>query len=338
MLTLAILSYLLSSVMILFAGVRLAKYGDQIAYLTGMGHLWVGTLLIGFATSLPELATTSSASFLQAPDIAVGNIFGSNIFNIAIIAFADLIFVREIAALRRPRPFHLLTVIFIFLITNMVLVGLFIGKQPMLFTLAPTSLIIILLYIISQLTIFHNEKLYQTMQLGRKEEEKGDDKKLEEPKKTYIMFSLMAFLILISGLALAWSAKEIVTISPIEESFMGNIFVALSTSLPELVTVCAAVRMRSFDLAIGDVFGSNLFNVSIIFFADLFFVGDIYNCVDTMTQLGAAIFSMLMLSLLSIGVIIKKPKRIWGTDILTWTILGMFGCVVYTFYRVGITF
>ncbi len=330
----AVVAYLLSSAVILFAGVKLAKYGDRIAYLTGMGHLWVGTLLIGLATSLPEIVTTSSASFLKTPDIAFGNIFGSNIFNIAIIAFADLIFVRQIAALRKPRTFHMLTVIFIFLITNLVMLGLFIGKQPRILTLAPISIIVLFIYILSQVTIFKNEKLAQTMSPGEKEP--GEES--VEPRRTYLNFSLMVFLILISGITLAWAAKELVAVFPISQSFMGNIFVALSTSLPELVTVFAAVRMRAYDLAIGDVFGSNLFNVSIIFFADLFFAGDIYNSVETMSQLYGITFSMLMLSLLSIGVITKQPKKLWGTDILTWIILGTFGFVIYTFYKVGITF
>lgn len=337
MIIIPVLAYLISSLIIMFAGVRLAKYGDQIANLTGMGHLWVGTLLIGFATSLPEMVTTSSASFMRAPDIAVGNIFGSNIFNIAIIAFADLIFLREIAALRKPRSFHVLTVIFTILITNFVLLGLFIGQQPRLFTLAPTSLIILAIYIISQVVIFQNEKLSRVRSAGVAEGEETRQE-VRRSKKVYLMFSLMSLLILVAGVTLAWSGREIVIISPIKESFMGNIFVALSTSLPELVTVFAAVRMQAFDLAIGDVFGSNLLNVALLFFADMFFTGDIYSAVDTGAQLYAVTFSMIMLGLLSIGVITKKSRKIWGTDVLTWIILGMFCFIVYTFYQVGIAF
>ncbi|MDO8715674.1 MAG: hypothetical protein Q7J73_02535 [Dehalococcoidales bacterium] len=77
---------------IVVSGSKLAKYGDVIAEKTGLGRVWIGVVLLAAVTSLPELATgITSATVLAEPDLTMGDLFGSNLINLVIIAILDLV-------------------------------------------------------------------------------------------------------------------------------------------------------------------------------------------------------------------------------------------------------
>lgn len=82
--------FLLSAAVIVYAGTKLSRYGDQIADLTGLGGLWIGVVLMASATSLPEIFTDVSAALMHAPDLAAGDLFGSNMANMLILGIIDL--------------------------------------------------------------------------------------------------------------------------------------------------------------------------------------------------------------------------------------------------------
>src|SRR3989337_4249053 len=89
----AVLVFLLSASFVIAAGIGLARYGDDLAESTGWGKLWVGTLLGGIATSLPEVTVNISAVWLeQNPSLAPGNVFGADMINIFVIGVVALAF------------------------------------------------------------------------------------------------------------------------------------------------------------------------------------------------------------------------------------------------------
>ncbi|HAS27894.1 MAG TPA: cation transporter, partial [Dehalococcoidia bacterium] len=90
------LKLLLCCLIILFAGTKLARYGDAISERTGLGRMWIGLILIGLVTSMPEMVTgISSAAFVGQPDLALGNFWGSCIFNLSILAVLDIFYRKE---------------------------------------------------------------------------------------------------------------------------------------------------------------------------------------------------------------------------------------------------
>lgn len=84
--------FIISSLLIVFVAVKLAEYGDALAVRTGLGGLFVGTLLIAGATSLPEVLTTISSLQIGQPNLAAGNLFGSNMFNMFALGLTDFIY------------------------------------------------------------------------------------------------------------------------------------------------------------------------------------------------------------------------------------------------------
>ena len=89
----AILVFLVSAAFVIAAGIGLARYGDDLAESTGWGKLWVGTLLVGIATSLPEVVVNISAVWLEdSPGLALGNVFGADMMNVFVLGCVGLAF------------------------------------------------------------------------------------------------------------------------------------------------------------------------------------------------------------------------------------------------------
>jgi cation:H+ antiporter len=112
------------AVAIVVLGVWLASLGDQVASVTGLGQSFVGALLLAAATSLPELVASVTAIRLNAVDLAVSNIFGSNIFNLAILGIYDLTYLHGNLLTNINHSVHLLTAIVAIMMTAIALVGL----------------------------------------------------------------------------------------------------------------------------------------------------------------------------------------------------------------------
>ncbi len=94
--------FALSAVVIVLAGTKLSKYGDQIAEYTGLGGLWIGVLLMAGATSLPEVLTTMSAAWINAPNLAAGDLFGAVMTNMLTLGLIDLFYRQKRVCSRRP--------------------------------------------------------------------------------------------------------------------------------------------------------------------------------------------------------------------------------------------
>ena len=96
--------FFLSVAIILFAGTKLARYGDAIAEKTGLGRMWIGLVLLAAITTMPELVTgVSSAALVGLPDLALGTLFGSCLFNLTILALLDILYRPEVAPMHQHR-------------------------------------------------------------------------------------------------------------------------------------------------------------------------------------------------------------------------------------------
>lgn len=260
-LTAAIVVFLVSSVCVIGAGIGLARYGDELAEKTGWGTLWVGTLLVSIATSLPELTVNISAVWLEdAADLAIGNVFGANMINIFVLGMVALIFgVRNLFE-NQGRDTQILVLLGIGLVVLATLMGAT-GDVK----LGPTSLGGLLLF------IAYVAGMRAVYTAGRTQMHAED---IPSPKGSargaWIGFGISALVVIIGGRFLAASADSIAELSGISASFIGVLLVAMVTTLPEgSVTVAAAFR-KSYGIVIGNVYGSCAFNVFIFSISDFF--------------------------------------------------------------------
>ena len=249
----------------IFFGAKLAVYGDALATLTGWGRLFVGSLLVALATSLPELSTNISAVRLETPnpELAVGTIFGANMYNlfklsIVALIFGGIVFLRRVA----PEQGYLIAVSVI--ITGAALLFGAVKMDISLWQIGLSSLILIVLFVVGMWVVFVTRP-------GKEEGDQAAEDQGMTLRKAWLMFGMVSAGVVVAGIFLAWSTDQFADITGVASSTLGILAVSLVTSLPELTLAIAAARIGAADLAVASLYGSNVFNIVILFFPDPFY-------------------------------------------------------------------
>lgn len=259
--------------LIVGAGYLLSQYGDVLAEKSGLGRTWVGVVLIASVTSLPELVTGISAvALVGQPDLAVGGIFGSCLFNILLIAVLDLAY-QPGRVLQEAHEGHTLSASLSIVLIGLASMRVFAGtawNEWALGWIGPTSLIIFFAYLLSERLIFRFEQRRVIEALTERAQTLNYG--YISTRRAVVIFTVAALAIVVLGVWLSFIGDQIARTTGLGTSFVGNVFLAISTSLPEVVVTISAVRLKAIDLAIGNLFGSNLFNIAILAIYDLFYL------------------------------------------------------------------
>lgn len=264
--------FILVAAVTVYAAMKLSTFADVISTKTSMGGLLVGTILLAGATSLPEVTTSISAVVIDSPDIAVGNVLGSNLFNLFILAMFDLYF-RNKRLYEQVDRVHLYSAVIGILLTGLALTGLVFNQTPSLLGVGIETIAILIVYVAG--LVWMNKKNTGTSlpeQPVTKEEE--DMSSTISLKKAIIGFSIAAVIIMAAGTALSILGDQIAILTGLGASFIGSFLIAATTSLPEAVSVYVALRLKNINLAFGSILGSNLFNMLILVISDVIYDGN----------------------------------------------------------------
>ncbi|MEZ0343879.1 MAG: sodium:calcium antiporter [Caldimicrobium sp.] len=310
-------AFFLCTGIITFCGSRLSKYGDIIAEKTGLSATWIGIILMATVTSLPELITgISSVTYAEAPDIAVGDILGSCIFNMLILSLIDIQY--------RPAPItsmahhgHILSAGLCLLLLTVVSLGLFLGERIYPFGwIGPYTLIFIFLYLVGMKLIY----VYEKKRLSKYIKERAIKYEDIYTKKAVFKYVLNATFVIVAAILLPEIGKGIAEITGLGQTFVGNILIAFTTSLPEVVVTFSAVKIGAIELAIGNLFGSNLFNIFVLGIDDIFyFKGPLLSYVNK-SHIVSALSAMAMISIAIIGITYRAERK---KLFLAWDSLGL---------------
>jgi cation:H+ antiporter len=265
------LAFIICSGVIVVCGTNLSRYGDVIAEKTGLGRAWIGLILMAGVTSLPELITgISSVTLADTPDIAVGDVIGSCVFNLSLIALMDIMQGRR-PIFQKAEHGHTLTagfgIILIGLASYAILAS---GQIPTLGHVGLYTPAIILIYGISIRSVFIFEKKKLAAFVGEIAAAAQYDHLAT--REAVLKYTLNALVIVVAATALPFIGDRLAEETGLGKSFFGTIFVAMTTSLPELVVAIAALRIGATDMAIANLFGSNMFNIFILAIDDLFYM------------------------------------------------------------------
>src|SRR3990172_8565230 len=256
------IEFIICAALIILAGSLLSKYGDVIAEKTGLGRAWIGAILIAGITSLPELASgVSAVTWLKAPNLAAGAVIGSCLFNLALIAIMDLTY-QPGRVLAKAQDVHILSGGLGVLLLGLVAMGVLIGPSLNGFGVLGVgllSIVIAILYAIGGKMIagLEKERIGEVLAQEAREQNYAHI----STRKTYLVFISSAIAVIILGIWLASIGDRLSATTGLSRNFVGNLFLAVSTSLPEIAASLAAIRLGAIDLAIGNVLGSNLFHV-----------------------------------------------------------------------------
>lgn len=295
-----------------FLSFRLSYYADLLNKTTNISGVFIGGILLAGITSLPELVTCLSSIFLNNPYLAIGDILGSNFFNIAMMCFFDILFIKTMFYNYTKNRYYL---IYVLLILNYLIMYLFMGGTFNLeiFNIGLPSFIIIITY------IFY-------LKNAKEEETKKEVKTTKE--HVLLKFFLVGLFMVIVSILLTLVVNLIAGKNPnVASSFIGAILLGITTSMPEVITFIALVKMKSFDLALSDIIGSNLFNLLILAIGDIFLKNkEIYYFVDK-----ESMFLLIFGFILTILSFYQNNRKVVKNKFV-YIIPSLMGILLYAYY------
>lgn len=317
-----VIPFVLASAVVLFSGIRLAKYGDVIAARTGLGRTWMGLVVMAAVTSLPELITGASAIVIvDVPNIAAGDAIGSCMFNLLILAMLDI---------RNPAPLsasihqgHVLAGGFGLIQLGLAALAMAAGSYgPMVGWVGVQSFVFLGLYGFAARLIFKYER-GRISELA--EEISGED--LEDKmslRGAVIRYSAAAGLLVAAAAYLPAAAEGLAQVTGLGRSFVGSLFVAASTSLPEIVVSMAAARLGALDMAAANLFGSNIFNVAVLGVDDLLYTRGSLLVDIAPVHLVTLVSAMMMTAVAVIGLTYRAQRKRFRLSWDAFFIVGIY--------------
>lgn len=303
-------------VLIGVAGARLSRYGDAIAALTGLSRSWVGLVLVATVTSLPELVTGLSAVVVAAaPDIAVGDALGSCVFNLLVLALVDLLYRRQ-PMYAVASGSHVLSAGFgVVMLAAAALTLLLtpLDAMPALGHVSVASPLIVALYLLTMRTLFLTEQRSASVgdagpsQMGLKHAVTG--------------YGIASAVIVAAGIWLPHIGVALAQAMGWSQSFVGTLFIAFATSVPELATTWGALRIGAVDMALGNLLGSNLFDVLILAIDDYAYLpGPLYAQVSPLHAV-SALSACMMTGVVIVALTYRPVSRVWRTA--SWSSIAL---------------
>jgi len=330
------------ALLVWFAGTKLSKYVDLFADRTGIGQAFAGALLLGGATSLPELATTLTASYSDAVEMAGTNLLGGVVMQVAVLAVIDAFIVRgQPLTLFSPKSSLLMVGIMLILLVALATAAISSGEVFSIAGIGAWPVGLFAAYVLSLWVIYRyegNPRWEPRGEIAQPPETARDLKDAHQAayrevstRKLVCYFAIASMLVLIGGFIVAKTASVIADQSGIGQGFIGATLVALATSLPEVSTTYSAVRFGAYSMAVANILGTNGLEIALFLPAEIAYRdGPIF---DAMQPSAAFLGSMgiIVTSLYLWGILERRDKQVFGMGIDSLAVLLVYagGMAIY---------
>lgn len=323
-----LLQFALCAALIARAGYVLSRSADALAEAHGWGRGWVGLALLATVTSLPELASGISAvAWVDAPNLAVGNALGACVVNLLFLVVVDALQRRQ-PMYREASQTHLLSAGFGVVMLGFVALSLLMGgRVPALMHVGVYSPMLLGLYLLALKAVHGHERLALAGVRGHPAAAPAAPAVADAPavaaqvRREWRRFAVAAAVVLVAGSWLPGVADGLAQALGLSRSFMGTVFMAVVTTLPEMAVTLGALRLGALDMAIGNLLGSNLFNVLILAVDDASYVRGPLLADAAPVHAGTAVTALVMTGLVIIGLVMRPQGRL--LRVLSWVSVGL---------------
>ncbi len=323
-LPITLLLYFLSGAALVYFSMKCADYVDLLDKKTNLSGAFIGGVILAAITSLPELVTSISAvAVVNNPELIIGNVLGSNVFNLVIFGATTALSVKAFANAKIGKA-HLATIICTVVADVLMVATLLLDPK---ITRIPyievngASLIILTIYFISLRYLSNDDS----------ENDEEDNSKLTV-KQIVVRFVLMALGLVAMSFIVTYFTDIIQEELNLGASLAGAIFLGVVTSLPELASSITLVRKRNFNAMIGNVIGSNMFNFTIFSIAD-FIAGQKLVYIDSAASRYMLYFAVLSTIFVAVSILLqnrfKKSNPCKGSKLAVYSVLGAAVCASY---------
>lgn len=329
----SVLIFAASALSIGYFGIKMTYIARDLAKASGLGEALMGAVFIGATTSLSGIVASGTAAFHGEASLAISNSLGGIAAQTLFLVLADLVYRKANLEFAAASVENLMMSAQLMLLLCIVLFA-FVLPEFYSFSFHPASLILIIAYLftVKLLVDTHRKPMWlPRMSRGTVVESRQSDKSVESNMTQLILgFLACALVVAFCGWAISSAGMELVNRTELSSGVVGGIFIAVSTSLPELVIAITAVRLGSLTLAVGDIVGGNAFDTLFIAISDFLYIeGSIYVAVSNQefVWLGTA---MLMNCLLLLGLMYRERKGVAS--------IGMESFLTFLVYISTVTF
>ena len=302
------------AIVVWLSGARLAYLADALADRFKLAKSIVGLLLLSLATSLPEVATTLTAAIQQSQDLVLNNLFGGIALQAAVLAMSDLWARAPITNYPRKANHALEATLLVFLL-GVVLVVTNLGETVVVAGVGLGSVVIALCYVGAIWLLRRYDDISDWVPVDLPDPDPlpfpAPSGLLLKSDSNLMLQALAACIaILVFGYLLVLFAERIADQTGLGAGFVGVTLLAAATSLPELSTSIAAVRIGAYTMAISNIFGSNLIMLVLVFPADILFrAGPILQETSRTVSLALA-FGLIVTAIFLVGLIVRRKPRV----------------------------
>lgn len=292
------LLYLATAAGVTLLAIKASDYVDALDKKTKLSGAFIGGVMLSAVTSLPEMFTSlSSTLMLHQPGLCLGNIMGSNLFNLTLLAVLMFLFMKDFQHAKYSGG-HIVVLgataaSFVAIILNWL--GI-LKVEAMTFSI--TSLILLIAYIVS----------IKFLSGGDGETNSEEDTLPLTVKQVLFRFVLVSIGIVVLSIMISYQTDSISDSLGLGKGLAGALFMGIATSLPELSSSIALFRKKSYDIAVGNIVGSNMFNFFILSFTDLLYVGQgLYDFSDP-KNINLMVFGLISTLLMAVALKVKNKN------------------------------
>lgn len=327
-----LLQFALCAVLIARAGYMLSVSADALAQAYGWGRGWVGLALLATVTSLPELACGISAvAVVGEPNLAVGNALGACVVNLLFLAVVDAM-QRDQPLYQEASPTHLLSAGFGVVMLGFVALSLLTAREiPALLHVGVYSPGLLLLYLLALKAVHGHEVCHLAARRVPPSGIETGPRPVPPARNTqnwqakvgteWRRFGTASLLVLAAGIWLPEVANRLAESAGLSTSFVGTVLMSLVTTLPEIAVTLGALRVGALDMAIGNLLGSNLFNVMVLSIDDLFYLNGPLLTEVSAVHAATAVTALVMSGLVIVGLVMRPRGRV--LRVASWVSLGL---------------
>ena len=316
------------------AGTNLTRYVDEIANRTGLGHAFAGMILLGGMTSLAEIATVTTSSAIGNAPLAVNTLLGSSAINVVLLAIADGIYGRGALTSAVAGPATLFQGTLGMMAMAIVATGIAAGELAFgpvgVWSTVLTVFCFAALWLASRYDARRtwtpaNDQV-SIAATGAREKRKS----AHSTSALIVRTAIAGFVICVAGFFLSQSADGMATQTGLGAGIIGLLLVGFTTSLPEISSITEAVRLKNYELVLGNIFGTNLFNLTLVFLADAVYTGEPVLKTAGAFEAVAALLALLLTGVFVLGLLERRDRTIWrlGYDSAAAIILFALGLLV----------
>ncbi|SEM68149.1 sodium:calcium antiporter [Nitrosomonas marina] len=322
------------------SGTYLSYFVDAIAEQTKIARAFMGLIFLATITELPEMVTSITAVSAGNGTLAINNMFGGIMMQLAVLAIAEIFIIKGVLS-SAPRNLSVLVAGLLLIPSLSILLMIsYIGDIPIVAHIGLGSILIALLYVFFMYLLWRiqDRNTWSPVDLPNEQPERGEARSNHYDNLSLhilILFSVAAGVaILVCGVFIVYVAETLADQTGLGSSFIGVSLLALTTSLPELSTAIAAIRVKAHTMAISNIFGSNLIMTFLILPVDAFFSdGPVLNHIDLSASV-ALVGGILLTSIYCIGITIRPKLKFFGMNIDSLLVLIFYMAGLFILYQV----